>query len=96
VQRTVDGKRPSRDREYSVLGNGKATRDMWVRHGARAIWWKCFAPLLYVRGVVRMEIWPRQNLGDIGRVVGPATHHAVMRLDNFLRDLYQMAHPVVV
>jgi hypothetical protein len=96
VQRTVDGKRPSRDLQYSVLGNGEATRDMWVRHGTGAIRWKCFAPLLYVRSIVRVEIWSRQNLGDIRRVVRPATHHAVMRLDNFLRDLYQMAQPVVV
>ena len=96
MQRTVDGKRPSRDREYSVLGNGEATREMRVRHGAGAIWWKCFAPLLYVRRVGRVEIWSRKDLGDIRRVVRPATHHAVMRLDDFLRDLYQMAQPVVV
>jgi hypothetical protein len=96
VQRTVDGKRPSRDCEYSVLGNGETTRHMRVRHGAGAVWWKCFAPLLYVRGVVRVEIWPRQNFGEIPRVVRSVAHHAVMSLDDFLRDLYQMAQPVVI
>jgi hypothetical protein len=69
---------------------------MRVRHGAGTIWWKCFAPLLYVRGVVRVEIGSRQNLDEIRRVVRPATHHAVMRRDDFLRDLYHEAQPVVM
>jgi hypothetical protein len=96
VQRTVDGKRPARDCKYSVLWNGETSRDMRVRHGAGSIRWECCAPLLQVRGVVRVEIRPRQYLREIRRVVGSTTHHVVMRRDHFLRDLYQVAQPIVL
>jgi hypothetical protein len=96
VQSTVDGKRPARNCKYSVLWDGEAARDMWVRHGTGAIRLKCCAPLLQVSGVVRVEIWPRQNLREIRGVVGPATHHVVMRRNDFLGDLYQVAQPIVL
>ena len=43
-----------------------------------------------------MEIWPCQYLRDMGGVVGPVTHHTVVRRDNFMRDLYQVVHPIVL
>jgi hypothetical protein len=96
MQGTVNGKCPASDCKYSVLWDGEAARDMRVRHGTGGIRWKCCAPLLQVCGVVRVEIWPRQNLRKIRRVVGPATHHVVMRRDDFLGDLNHVTEPIVL